>query len=54
MHLELFWRKAGRSWTLEKLQSSFFFELIAKLTDAISCTQSKSLHVVMDIEQRVL
>ena len=35
-------------------ESPFFFELIAKLTDAISCTQSKSLIVAMVIEQRVL
>ena len=54
VRLELFWKKAGRSWSLEKLQSPFFFELIAKLTDAISCTESKSLCVVMVIEQRVL
>ena len=54
VRLELFWRKAGRSWSLEKLRSSFFFELIATFIDAISCTQSKSLRVAMDIEQRVL
>ena len=54
VRLELFWRKAGRSWSLEELRNPFFFELIAKLTDAISCTQSKSLCVAMVMEQRVL
>ena len=54
VRLVLFWRKAGRSWSLEKLRSPFFFELWAKLTDTISCTQSKSLCVAMVIEQRVL
>ena len=51
---ELFWRKAGRSWSLEKLRSPFFFELIAKFIDAISLTQLKSLRVAMNIEQHVL
>ena len=54
VRLELFWRKAGRSWSLEKLWSPFFFELIAKFIDAISRTKSKSLRVAMDIKQRVL
>ena len=36
------------------VRSPFFFELIAKLTVTISCTQSKSLCMAMVIEQRVL
>ena len=54
MRLGLFWRKAGRSSSLEKLRSPFFFELLAKLTDAISCTQSTLLCMAMDMEESAL
>ena len=46
--------KACRSWSPEKLRSPFFLESIAKLTDAIACTQSKALRVTMASEQPTL
>ena len=49
--VELSWTKAGRSWSLEKLWSPFFFESIAELFDNISFAQSKSLRVIIATEQ---
>ena len=48
---EVFRTKAGCSWSLLKIWNPFFFELIAKLFEDTSCTQSKSLCVMIAIEQ---